>query len=67
LTEKEEQTILIFERKIIRVIYGPCYETGMEKQDESRNIRDGKRRKHSKMYKRARDKLVKSPGENRGG
>jgi len=31
LTEKEEQIVLIFEGKIIRIIYGPCYETGMEK------------------------------------
>jgi len=41
--------------------------TGMEKLDESRSRIDGKRRKHSKMYKRAKEKLVKSPGENRGG
>jgi len=28
LTEKEEQAVLIFERKIFRRIYGPKYENG---------------------------------------
>ena len=39
----------------------------MEKSDESRTRRDEQRRKHSKMDKRAKDKLVRSPGENGGG
>ena len=36
----------------------------MEKSDESRTRRDEQRRKYSKMDKRAKDKLVRSPREN---
>ena len=39
----------------------------MEKSDESRTRRDGQRRKYSKMDKRAKDKLTRSPRENGGG
>ena len=39
----------------------------MEKSDESRTMRDEQRRKYSKMDIRAKDKLVRSPGENGGG
>jgi len=39
----------------------------MEKSDESRSRRDEQRRKYSKMDKRAKDKLVRSPRENGGG
>ena len=39
----------------------------MEKSDESRTRRDKQRRKYSIMYKRAKDKLVRSPGKNEGG
>ena len=68
LTKKEEQAVLIFERKIFRRIYGPKYiKRGMEKLDESRTRRDEERRKYSKMDKRAKDKLVRSVGENGGG
>jgi len=40
---------------------------GMEKSDESRTRRDKKRRKYSKIDKRAKDELVRSPRENGGG
>ena len=36
----------------------------MEKSDESRTRTDEQRRKYSKMDKRAKDKLVRSPREN---
>ena len=39
----------------------------MEKSDEPRTRRDEKRRKYSKMDKRAKDKLVWSPKEYGGG
>ena len=37
----------------------------MKKSDESRTRRDEQRRKYSKMDKRAKDKLVRSLGEDR--
>ena len=39
----------------------------MEKSDESRTRGDEQRRKYSKMDKRAKGKLVRSPRENGGG
>ena len=36
----------------------------MEKSDESRTIRDKQRSTYSKMDKRAKDKLVRSPRDN---
>ena len=40
---------------------------GMEKSDELRTRRGEQRRKYSKVDKRAKDKLVRSPRENLGG
>ena len=39
----------------------------MEKSDESRTRKDEQRRKYSKLDKRVKDKLVRSPGGNGGG
>ena len=39
----------------------------MEKSDESRTRKDKQRRNYSKIDKRAKDKLVRSPRENGGG
>jgi len=39
----------------------------MEKSDESRARRDEQRRKYSKIDKRAKGKLVRSPREKGGG
>jgi hypothetical protein len=40
---------------------------GNGKVGESRTGRDEQGRKYSKINKRAKDKLVRSPGENGGG
>jgi hypothetical protein len=39
----------------------------MEKSDEWRTRRDEQRRKYSKMDKRVKDRLVRSPREDGGG
>jgi uncharacterized membrane protein len=57
--------ILIFERKIFGRIYGPKYENGKWKSRTNRELEE-KRTKYSKMDKRAKDKLVRSPKENGG-
>jgi len=65
LTKKEEQALLIFERKIFRRIYDPEYENGEWKSRTNRELEEmRKRRKYSKMDKRAKDKLVRSRREN---
>jgi len=38
LTKKEEQALLIFERKIFRRIYGPKYENGEWKSGTNREV-----------------------------
>jgi len=40
LTKKEEQTLLIFERKIFRRIYGPKYESGEWKCRTNRELEE---------------------------
>jgi len=40
LTKKEEQALLIFERKIFRRIYGPKYENGEWKSRKNRELEE---------------------------
>jgi len=51
--------------KIFRRIYGPKYENGEWKSQTNRELEE--MRKYSKMDKRTKDKLVRSPRENGGG
>jgi hypothetical protein len=68
MTKKEEQALLIFERKIFRRIYSPKYEDGEWKSRTSRELEEmSKGEKYSKMDKGAKDKLAGPPGENGGG
>ena len=40
VTKKEEQAVLIFERKIFRRIYGPKYENGEWKSRTNRELEE---------------------------
>jgi len=65
---KEEQALLIFERKIFRRVYDPKYENGEWKSRTNRELEEmSKGEKYSKMDKRTKDKLVRSSRENGGG
>ena len=62
LTEKEEQDVLIFERKIFRRIYGTKCENGEWKSRTNRELEEmSKGGNIVKWIKGAKDKLVRSP------
>jgi len=68
LTKKEEEALLMFERKIFRRIYGAKYENGEWKSGMNRELEEmSKGENIVTMDKRAKDKLVRSPRENGGG
>jgi hypothetical protein len=68
MTKKEEQVVLIFERKTFRRIYGPKYENGEWKSRTNRELEEmNKGENIVKWIKRTKDKLARSPGENGGG
>jgi hypothetical protein len=64
MTKKEEQALLIFERKIFK-IYGPKYEDGEWKSRTNRELEELS--KGENIVKWIKDNLVGSPGENGGG
>ena len=68
LTKKEEQALLIFERKIFRRIYGPKYENGEWKSRTNRELEEmSKGENIVKWIKGQRISLVRSPRESGGG
>jgi len=60
LSEDQHYEFSIFEVMVLNM------KTGNGKSDESRTRRDEQRRKYSKMDKRAKDIVVRSPRENGG-
>jgi len=68
LTKKEEEALLIFERKIFRRIYGPKYENGEWESRTNRDLEEmSKYENIVKWIKEQKDKLVRSLRQNRGG
>jgi len=68
MKKKEEQVLLISERKIFKTIYGPKYEDGEWKIRTNRELEEmSKGENIVKWIKGAKDKLAGSPGENGGG
>jgi hypothetical protein len=65
MTKKEEQGLLIFERKIFRRIYGAKYEDGEWKSRTNRELEELS--KGGKIDKGAKDQLAGPPGESGGG
>ena len=63
--ELEEQTLLIFERKIFRRIYGPKYEDGEWKSRTNRELEElSKGENIVEWIKGQRISWLGSPGEN---
>ena len=62
--KKEKQALQIFERKIFRRIYGAKYENGEWKSRTNRELEEMNKGEKSKIDKGAKEKLVRSPGEN---
>ena len=68
LTKKEEQALLIFERKIFRRKYGLKYENGEWKSRTNPELEEmSKGENIVKWIKGQKDKLVRSPREDGGG
>jgi len=63
MTKKEEQAVLIFERKIFRRIYGPKYEDGEWKSRTNQELEELSKGENIAKY----SNLAGSPGENGGG
>jgi hypothetical protein len=46
MTKKEKKALLIFERKMFRIIYGPKYEDGKWKSRTNRELEELSKRKN---------------------
>jgi uncharacterized protein (DUF2225 family) len=64
MAKKDEQALLVFKRKIFRIMYGPKYENRKWKSRTNQELEEMS--KYSKMDKRSKDKLIRSSGENGG-
>ena len=65
MTKKEEQAMLIFERKIFRRIYGAKYEDSERKSRTNRELEElSKGENIVKWIKGQRISWLESPGEN---
>ena len=68
LTKKEEQVLLILERKIFRRIHGPEYENGEWKSRTNRELEEMSKGENIVNGKNgAKDEMVRPPRENGGG
>jgi hypothetical protein len=68
MTKKEEEALLVLERKISRGIYGAKYGNGEWKIMTNRELEETSTGENIvKWIKGAKDKLVRAPGENGGG
>ena len=65
LTKKEEQAVLIFERKMFRRIYGPRYGNGEWKSGTNRELEEMS--KEENIGKWIKGQRIRSPRENGGG
>ena len=67
LAKKEEQALLIFERKIFRRMYGPKYENGEWKSRTNRELEEMSKGENIVKWIKGQRKSWLSPGENGGG
>jgi hypothetical protein len=68
VTNKVKQALLVFERKIFGGIYGHKYENGAWESRTNRGCEEmSKGENIVKWIKGAKDRLVRSAGENGGG
>ena len=67
LTKKEEQAVLISERKMFRRIYGAKYENGEWKSRTNRELEEMSKGENIVKWIKGKGKLVRPRGENGGG
>jgi len=65
LTKKEEQTLLIFGRKLFRKICDPKYENGESKSRTNRLLEEMRKGENTVNWIKGQ-RIIRSPGENGG-